>query len=108
MNYSLLKFTFPDFDKKEPAPLPNVENFTENTPNYSPAEYLPMYNHNVELMEDAPVSQHNMCIEHALSCITCRDAMMKRMSFSDRNRDIIDALPYILILIILIVVYKMI
>jgi hypothetical protein len=116
MNYSLLKFTFPDFDKKEsqpqpqsPPPPPPVETFEED----NNSQYLPAYNNNVfEFMDNntspSPVSPHNACVGHALSCITCRDAMMRRMSFSDRNRDIIDTLPYILIFIILIIVYKMI
>lgn len=51
-------------------------------------------------------SSHDICINHVLECIRCRDELLGRMSFYDRNREIVDFLPYVLLVILLFFIFK--
>jgi hypothetical protein len=103
MQYSLLKNTFPKYHSVEK--LENSPTINE-TPSSEPSTgivSLPVDNHN---NHNNHIVTHDEIVMHVSQCIKCRNEMMQCMSFYDKNRDIMDLLPYMVLFMIMYYILK--
>ena len=98
MNYSLIKNSFPQFNKER------LEN-TLPVQVLAPSPVAPIETGNY-LIPALDTTIHESSVKHVLECIPCRESLLSQLSFSDRNREIADLFPYILIILILILAAK--
>ena len=126
MSYCLLKNAFPkksfieNLENVEPVPeqvafSPKPISAVPPTPqslpsslynlesNYQPVPTPLPATPQLELINQA---KHTDAVSHLLECIKCRDVLMYQMSFYDKNREIVDAFPYIILIILLILIFK--
>ena len=108
MGYSLIKNVFPTFHNKE-----NLENIAP--PSSVKILESPPEPEQTEVFTPTPVplsrpvaeiNVHLVSVNHMYECIRCRNHFLKSLSFVDRNREIMDIFPYILIVLILIIFFK--
>ena len=117
MQYSLLRSAFPNFhvrEKLEDTPTPQTTTTTVPPLPSPPAvpiklepdevTYSPVYSTPQPPRPD--VNLHIATVNHILECIKCRDHVMARMSFADKNRELVDMIPYLVVVIVMIVLYK--
>ncbi len=120
MSYCLLKNAFPKRSLVEPMentppPVPTQVIPPESpdviTTNPEVAAFIPTKDTQVPLSLARPIAitemgKHIDSVNHVLECISCRDELMSKMSFYDRNRDIVDMFPYVILIVLLILIFK--
>lgn len=119
MSYCLLKNAFPKqsiIEQMEDTPSTPDPDPTQVTPIASldaSTSFIPSNNHSQPIVSTqpqlslaSPAVKHIDSVNHLLECITCRDELLSRMSFYDKNRDIVDMLPYVILIALLILIFK--
>lgn len=114
MSYSLLKNAFPMIERLEdvtttppPAPQTNRPSSIDSIPEFSSISVpKPTSTQVQETLAPQNQSKHLECVGHIIECLQCRDYLMSRMSFYDKNREIADAIPYIILIIFLVLLFK--
>ncbi len=95
-------------------PILGSQNGTQNTSslsNASSTENIPSTNvqpqpqpPNVFIKANTDI--HITNVDHMLTCIKCRYDFLNRLSFYDRNRDIADIIPYIILFLLILLFIK--
>jgi hypothetical protein len=101
MSYTLIKNAFPDF-YAEQLPIPIQDSVKESHFEYKPQT--------IEHLDTTPPTNiEDECFKYMnyiLSSPKCRDLLLSRMSFAERNKELNNILPYILVVLLIILIYK--